>query len=470
MTMMKHINPPGWNRLESRKQESGFTLIELMIAMVISFVLLLALASILTNVMRTNNEMARTNSQVENGRFAMQMLESDVEHGGFWGGYVPQFDNQTSSDTPALASAGGTVPTSVPDPCLTYASWTTEYKTNLIGIALQPVPTGNCTSIVAHQKASTDTLVVRHAAPCVAGSSANAGDCEATNTNKLYFQFSLCNANAQIGSTVSTIKLASGASSNNSAYTNATIRLTSGTGSGQTNTISSYDGSTKIATVSTNWTTTPDASTDYSFDSTDYVFDKPVAMTLHNRDCATASTLASATIASVRKFISHIYYIRDYSVTVGDGIPTLVRSNFDLSGTTPSHITADAMVEGIEGFDIEYGIDSLSETGAAVDYTAAVAWQDPTNQKTLTNRGDGKPDSYVHCTAASACTAYQLANVTAAKIYVLARSRETTPGYTDTKTYQLGSTTLGPFNDGYKRHVFETTVRLSNVAGRRETP
>jgi type IV pilus assembly protein PilW len=64
----------------------------------------------------------------------------------------------------------------------------------------------------------------------------------------------------------------------------------------------------------------------------------------------------------------------------------------------------------------------------------------------------------------------QLINVTAVKIYVLIRSREPTPGYTDTKTYTLGSTTMGPFNDGFKRHVYVTTVRLPNISGRRQTP
>jgi type IV pilus assembly protein PilW len=29
---------------------------------------------------------------------------------------------------------------------------------------------------------------------------------------------------------------------------------------------------------------------------------------------------------------------------------------------------------------------------------------------------------------------------------------------------------MGPFNDSFKRHVFSTTVRLVNPAGRRETP
>jgi type IV pilus assembly protein PilW len=68
------------------------------------------------------------------------------------------------------------------------------------------------------------------------------------------------------------------------------------------------------------------------------------------------------------------------------------------------------------------------------------------------------------------CTTAQLSNTVAVKLYVLARSTQSTPGYTDDKTYQLGSTTLNAFGDQYKRHVFSTTVRLVNISGRRETP
>jgi type IV pilus assembly protein PilW len=63
-----------------------------------------------------------------------------------------------------------------------------------------------------------------------------------------------------------------------------------------------------------------------------------------------------------------------------------------------------------------------------------------------------------------------LTNVVTVRIHVLARSLEPTQGYSDTKTYTLGTGTMGPFGDGFKRHVFTTTVRLINPAGRRETP
>jgi len=98
-------------------------------------------------------------------------------------------------------------------------------------------------------------------------------------------------------------------------------------------------------------------------------------------------------------------------------------------------------------------------------------WLDPLTRQTPTNRGDGSPDgAFVSCTTAVPCTVGQLSNVTAVKIYVLVRSRDETRGYNDSKTYTLGSTVLGPFNDAFKRHVYVSTIRLPNIAGRRQTP
>lgn len=172
-----------------------------------------------------------------------------------------------------------------------------------------------------------------------------------------------------------------------------------------------------------------------------------------------------------RKFIADIYYVRDYAETVGDGIPTLARSRFDLAGGTLAQQAPVPLIEGVEGFRVELGLDTLGKTSAAANYTVPIAWADASNRSTPSNRGDGSPDgNFVHCSAASPCTADQLINVAAVKLHVLARSNEVSPGHTDTRTYNLGAATLGPFNDHYKRHAFATTVRLTNVTGRRETP
>lgn len=386
----------------SRYVQAGFTLVELMVSMVIGLFIVLALLTLLINVNRNNSEMTKTNRVIENGRFALQILEADVAHGGFWGGFVPQFDDLTSAAVPA------DVPAAVPDPCLGLASWDPAYQASLIGIPVQsyeipavvPNPTVPvCGTLVANPQPNTDVLVVRHVEPCAAGVDTG---CTAPTAADVYFQIPRCTNTASANYTTTTFTLG----------TPATTSL------------------------------------------------KP----LFKRDCVTP--------ADPFKFMSNLYYIRNYAVTAGDGVPTLMRSQF-AAGAQQS---AEALIEGIQAFRVEIGIDSVSDSGAAVTYTSAVHWANPAILTSPTNRGDGVPESYIRCTTASPCTAAQLMNAVAVKIYVLVRSETKSPGYTDDKSYCLASSCptaadrVGPFNDSYKRHLFTQTVRLVNVSGRRETP
>jgi len=398
---------------EPTRTQRGFTLVELMISMVLGLFIILALVTMLINVNRNNSELSGVNRLIENGRFALQLLTSDVSHTGYWGGHVPEFDNLTGSTTVAPSD----VPTAVPDPCLAFSAvnWTDQYKKNLVGIAAQgtdipavvPSPTTPfCSSIVTNPQPSTDVLVIRHSEPCVVGSSTD--DCSDTRANPsphLYFQPSRC----------------------------------------------STDASPFILNTST--------------------------FTVKAGDCAAA--------APIRRFASSIYFVRNYANSPGDGIPTLVRARFGVSNTAvagndPEFLPAQALVEGVEGFRVEYGVDNLSDTGATVDLAALGApinWLSASVLNTPTNRGNGFPDAYVRCSQATPCTADQLVNVTVVKLYVLVRAEKISPGHTDTKKYCLGhdcvadpTAYMGPFNDGFKRHLFTQTVRLTNVATRRETP
>lgn len=375
-------------------RQSGFSLIELMVVVALSLLLMVAILQLFLDVTRTQDEMARTNAQMENGRFAMQVIADDVMHGGFWDGYVPQFDDLTSADVPT------DYPAAAPAPCEAYpwgadATAIDAYKKALLAIPVQvydAVPAG-CATVVANKKAGTDVLVVRHADTQAYATSCDgaspSGSCTGYADSKVYFQSSRC----------------SGASP-------------------------------------------------YAF-----VLDTG-GFNLQKMTC-----LASA-LMDVRRYVATIYYIRDYSVTAGDGIPTLMRAEFGGDGATGW--TVQPIIDGVESLVVELGIDSLSDTGAAVNHAAAIVWANPLNKTSPTNRGDGAPDgAFVHC---SACSVAQLVNTVAVKVYVLARNVEPSPGYTDTKAYQLGSVAIPAFNDAFKRHVYSTTVRLTNVSMRRETP
>jgi type IV pilus assembly protein PilW len=401
---------PSGNPRGQLHREYGFTLVELMVAMAIGIFLILGLTTLATNISRNNNEMSKMNRQIENGSYAFQILENDIAHAGYWGGFVPRFDDLSFTEVPT------DVPAAIPDPCpsptAVPAPWTALWAaagntTNLIGIPVQgyeipavvPNPTTPvCAAIVATPRASTDVLVVRHAERCAVGTVVGTTGCPVLTPtpNEVYMQVQRC-----------------GISAPNPAYA-----------------LEKY--------VAANAAT---------------------LFPLQNRSCTTASEL--------RKFVSNLYYVRAFAEAPGDNTPTLMRSQI-VGGV---QATAEALVEGVDGFRVEYGVDNLSETGANVDYTAAVIFSDPTTRKIATNRGDGVPDgNYVRCTVALPCTAAQLTNTVAVRVHLLVRNETRTPGYQDTKTYQLGATTLGPFNDEFKRHVFTQTIRLHNVSARRETP
>lgn len=81
-----------------------------------------------------------------------------------------------------------------------------------------------------------------------------------TNLSNAYAAFET--GTAQTGG-ASAITLRSGATASNDYYKDQAIFIMSGTGSGQTNRISSYVGSTKVATVETAWVTQPDNTSVY---------------------------------------------------------------------------------------------------------------------------------------------------------------------------------------------------------------
>jgi type IV pilus assembly protein PilW len=389
MTAMSKIRGQARPRASHAKSSHGFGLVELMVSMVIGLVIVAALVTLFTGTSRNNREMASANSVIENGRFAIQLLEDDLVHAGYWGTWVPRFDNPTFADAP------DDVPTAVPDPCLAYnpGNWDAAYYSDLLGIPLQAYEADDaglpCAALLTDRVADSDVLVVRHAETCVAG----VGGCEADLAGNIYIQSSLC-----------------------------------------------------------------------ATEATPLVIGPNAAYNLTARDCAA--------LAEKRKFVSHIYYVRDYARDAGDGIPTLVRSEFDFVGGTLSHQPPVPLIEGVDTLRVEIGIDDTSRTGDPVDNSVAIAWLDDETKVAAVNRGDGIPDGdFVRCTSLAPCTAEQLTNATAARVYVLARSREPTNGYTDTKEYELGASgAVGPFGDGFKRHVYATTVRLINVSGRRERP
>lgn len=164
----------------------------------------------------------------------------------------------------------------------------------------------------------------------------------------------------------------------------------------------------------------------------------PAQLTKTERDCVT--------VADRRRLRTHIYFIANNDQG-GDGIPTLKRMQLVSGG-----FEEEALANGVENIQFEYGMD--------ID-------------------GDGSPDQYTsnptlfNGCGDNICRMQNWRNVTSVKINLLTRSVTKSRVKSAPKTFTLGDNfdgeiiTLGPFDDGYKRHAFNSVAMLRNVAGRR---
>lgn len=134
-----------------------------------------------------------------------------------------------------------------------------------------------------------------------------------------------------------------------------------------------------------------------------------------------------------RKYRASVYFIRNYSVTAGDGIPTLCRAyvRYSADGSAAPVVDSECLVEGIEQIQFEYGVDPDE---------------------------DGTPNLYV-----SAPTATQLDDTVALRIHVVARSIGMDTAYDNPKTYLTGDVSYTPADSFYRRSA-TTTVILRNPA------
>ena len=142
----------------AQSRQSGFGLIELMVAMVIALIITSATLTLYLDMTRSNNELTKVNTQMENGRLAIQVLRDDLTHAGFWNGFIPDFDNLTATAIPT------DYPTAIPAPCETYAPWSASHEVNLVGVPIglySAVPSG-CSTVLPDKQADSDVLVVRH--------------------------------------------------------------------------------------------------------------------------------------------------------------------------------------------------------------------------------------------------------------------------------------------------------------------
>ena len=351
----------------------GFSLVELMIAMTIGLILLAGLTLIFVNSSEANRELQKTSQQIENGRYAIDIITQDLRNAGFFG------------HLHELPAAPGTLP----DPC-EIASTTNLY--NALAYPVQgyrsadlatraDVTASTCDDklllTAANLKPGSDVLVIRRA---------NTTALTATDTalnNEVYIQ---------------------------ATSSQAAIRFGNGAAIGTNNNTNNGSGGASIPTFVYNNGTTP---------------------------------------APIRKYHVHVYFVAPCSLGSGangvcqagdDSIPTLKRLDLMRDPADGARkMMLVPLVEGIEYMKVEYGVDNVPSTASLV--TGLV--------------GDATIDAYTP---------------TPADWTTVARNTEATAGFTDDKTYTLGSIAVPAFNDRFKRHAYNMLTHLMSPAGRREIP
>lgn len=135
-----------------------------------------------------------------------------------------------------------------------------------------------------------------------------------------------------------------------------------------------------------------------------------------------------------------IYYIRNFSVTAGDGIPALCRKILspDTSSSPPvvPAVITECLAQGVENLQVEYGLDTnITPDGVANRYVSAPL------------------------------SAAQQNQVVTVRFYLLSRSVERDFGYISGKRFSFanfGTPTAYAPADNFYRRVYTTTVMLRN--------
>jgi type IV pilus assembly protein PilW len=128
------------------QRSKGFSLVELMIAITIALLLTAGIGYLIMNTSSNRKELDRLNRQIENGRYAMQVLTDDLSHAGYFGRLYE------------IPSPGATLP----DPCATSA--TALYSAVALQIQGYEGTGSSFPSCISNRKTGTDVLVIRRAA------------------------------------------------------------------------------------------------------------------------------------------------------------------------------------------------------------------------------------------------------------------------------------------------------------------
>lgn len=157
------------------RRQAGLSLVEMMVGITLGLIVVAAVTVLFSNNSRARQETEKTSQQIENGRYAAQLLIDDLRLAGSYGEFSP---------------AGLGTPGTLPDPsAVDSASLAAAIALPVQGYdGGAGLPSG-VAALLADRRTGSDVLVIRRASTCVAGSAG----CDAMDTTRYtYFQTALC--------------------------------------------------------------------------------------------------------------------------------------------------------------------------------------------------------------------------------------------------------------------------------------
>nr|CAX84060.1 Type IV pilus assembly protein PilW [uncultured bacterium] len=174
-------------------RQTGLSLVEVLVAMTIGLVILMAIISLLATSTRSRQELDQSGQMTENGQYAIQTLHEELRHAGFFGHYYAN---------------GLTAPASLPDPCVS-----SDASALLAAMALPlqgyhapdqttraDLATSTCATTLlgnANLKPGSDILVVRRADTAILSGTPTRGE--------VYLQANVTTAAIQFGSATANV-------------------------------------------------------------------------------------------------------------------------------------------------------------------------------------------------------------------------------------------------------------------------
>jgi type IV pilus assembly protein PilW len=168
----------------SGSNQAGFSLVELMVAVTLGMLIMLVLSAAMVSSSQARRETDQASRQVENGRYAMQILSDDLALAGYYSEFDPW-----PLPTPAAK----------PDPCATsVASLKTAMPLHVQGYDNPTATTIASLTCLSDVRPGVDIVVIRRTSSCVAGSTGC--DVFVGGTTQPYFQASLCASATELDS------------------------------------------------------------------------------------------------------------------------------------------------------------------------------------------------------------------------------------------------------------------------------